>query len=142
MSTLSPISAPSTTPPQPARGWQRLALVSCIGLIFLGVVWEIWGAPIRPGGSWLALKVLPLLFALPGLLKMRVYTFQWVSMLSLLYQCEAIVRSTSDRGASVYWACVELALSTLLFISALAFARPYKRYAKALQARSAKTRQT
>jgi uncharacterized membrane protein len=129
----------SLSTPRPPVLWQRLALASCLGLIVVGVIWELWGAPLRPGGSWLVLKVVPLLFALPGLLRMRVYTFQWVSMLSLLYQCEALVRSTSDRGPSVYWACVELVLSLLLFISALAFSRPYKRYAKSLKAEQANT---
>ncbi len=35
-----------------------LALGSLGGLIALGLAWEMWLAPIRPGGSLLALKVL------------------------------------------------------------------------------------
>ena len=50
----------------------RLAwLAACaawIGLILLGLAWELYLAPLRPGGSWLVLKVVPLLLPLMGLL--------------------------------------------------------------------------
>jgi hypothetical protein len=36
---------------------------SLVGLIVLGLAWELWLAPLRPGGSLLALKVLPLVRA-------------------------------------------------------------------------------
>src|SRR5690606_28653235 len=41
---------------------RRTASVCLIGLIALGLAWELWLAPLRPGGSWLVLKVIPLLF--------------------------------------------------------------------------------
>ena len=50
---------------------------SLIALIFLCLAWELWLAPLRPGGSWLALKILPLMAPLFGILRNRVYTFQW-----------------------------------------------------------------
>ena len=40
---------------------QNLASASLIALIFLCLAWELWLAPIRPGGSLLVLKTLPLL---------------------------------------------------------------------------------
>ena len=37
-----------------------LAVGSLLGLIILGLAWELVLAPLRPGGSWIALNVLPL----------------------------------------------------------------------------------
>ena len=51
-----------------------LAVGSVLGLIVLGLAWELVLAPVKPGGSWLALKVLPLCFPIAGLLKNRMYT--------------------------------------------------------------------
>jgi len=38
------------------KALQMLSSISLIGLIFLCLAWELWLAPIRPGGSWLVLK--------------------------------------------------------------------------------------
>ncbi|MEG2047344.1 MAG: DUF2069 domain-containing protein, partial [Comamonas sp.] len=57
-----------------------LAVGSLLGLIVLSVAWELWLAPLRPGGSWLVLKALPLCIPLAGLLKRRMYTYRWVSL--------------------------------------------------------------
>ena len=54
-------------------------------LIVLSLAWELLISPLRPGGSWLALKALPLCLPLAGLLKNRMYTYRWVSMLVWLY---------------------------------------------------------
>ena len=99
------------------------AVLSCLGLIVLSLIWERWLAPIRPGGSWLMLKALPLLLPLPGLLKGKRYAYQWSSLLILLYLCEGLVRATSDRGPSQWLAVLETMLATIFFISVLAFCR-------------------
>ena len=112
--------------------FHRGAVASLLLLIAWCVAWELWLAPLRPGGSWLVLKVIPLLFPLIGVLKRDVYTMQWSSMLILLYFTEGIVRATSDRGPSVMLAWGEVALSCLFFFCVLAYLRPYKRAAKAL----------
>jgi uncharacterized membrane protein len=112
--------------------FHRGAVASLLLLIAWCVAWELWLAPLRPGGSWLVLKVIPLLFPLIGVLKRDVYTMQWSSMLILLYFMEGIVRATSDRGPSVMLAWGEVALSCLFFFCVLAYLRPYKRAAKAL----------
>ena len=83
----------------------------------LGLAWELFLAPIRPGGSWLALKVLPLCIPLTGLLKNRMYTYRWVSLLVWVYFTEGVVRATSDRGLSAWLAAVEVALCLVLFIA-------------------------
>ena len=46
-----------------ARVAWNAAIASLVALIFLSLAWELWLAPIRPGGSFLALKTLPLLLA-------------------------------------------------------------------------------
>jgi uncharacterized membrane protein len=86
-----------------------------LGLIVLGLLWELWLAPIRPGGSWLALKVLPLCIPLAGLLKNRMYTYRWVSLMVWLYFAEGITRATSDRAPSSYLAMIEVVLCVMLF---------------------------
>jgi uncharacterized membrane protein len=42
--------------------------------------------------------VLPLLLPLPGLLKNRMYTYRWLSLLVWLYFAEGVVRATSDAA--------------------------------------------
>lgn len=109
-----------------------MAISSLIGLIVLCIAWETVLAPLRPGGSWLALKVLPLLLPLRGVLKRDVYTLQWASMLILLYFAEGIVRATTEPGLSSILAWAEVALSVVFFVSTLCFLRPYKKAAKQL----------
>ncbi len=94
---------------------RRLALSSLTGLIVLGMAWELWLAPIRPGGSLLALKVLPLCIPLAGFLKNKLYTYRWVSLMVWLYFMEGAVRAWSDKPPSNYLALVEVALCLLLF---------------------------
>ena len=94
-----------------------LAVGSLIGLIALGLSWELLLAPLRPGGSWLALKVLPLCIPLAGLLKNRLYTYRWVSLMVWLYFTEGVVRASSDRPPSSYLAMAETALCLSLFVA-------------------------
>lgn len=100
-----------------------LAIGSLIGLIALSIAWELWLAPLRPGGSMLVLKVVPLLAPLFGILRGRRYTYQWTSMLSLAYLTEGIVRATSDSGPSQPLAAVETLLAVALFAACLGYAR-------------------
>jgi uncharacterized membrane protein len=98
------------------EGTRTLAVGSLLGLIALGLAWELWLAPLRPGGSWWALKVLPLALPLAGLLKRRMYTYRWVSLLVWLYFTEGVVRATSDPDAlSATLAGLQVLLCLLLF---------------------------
>lgn len=106
----------------PRAAWLGAAS-SLIALIFLGLAWELWLAPLKPGGSWLVLKVLPLLAPLFGVLHGKRYTFQWSTLLIWLYFTEGVVRGYSDTGASVPLALAEVALSLAYFASAVAFLR-------------------
>ena len=94
-----------------------LAVGSLLGLIVLGLAWELWLAPLRPGGSWLALKVLPLCIPLAGLLKNRMYTYRWVSLMVWFYFTEGAVRAYSDRVPSNYLAMMEVGLCMTLFVA-------------------------
>ena len=92
-----------------------LAVGSLLGLIVLCLAWELWLAPLRPGGSWLALKALPLALPLAGLLKRRMYTYRWVSLLVWLYFTEGVVRAWSDPAPGNWLAAIEILLCLLLF---------------------------
>jgi uncharacterized membrane protein len=108
-------SEPSARP-SIAVAWTRgLAVGSVLGLIVLGLAWELWLAPLRPGGSWLVIKVLPLCLPLAGLLRNRMYTYRWVSLVVWLYFTEGAVRAYSDRGLSARLALLEIALCVALF---------------------------
>ncbi len=93
------------------------AVGSLLALIVLGLLWELWLAPIRPGGSWLALKVFPLLIPLAGLLKNRMYTYRWVSLMVWLYFTEGVVRAWGDRFPGNLMALIEVLLCLVLFIA-------------------------
>jgi uncharacterized membrane protein len=99
------------------------ASISLILLILLGLVWEGWLAPLKPSGSLLILKVLPLLFPLFGILKGKRYTYQWSSMLILLFFTEGIVRAWADPGLSATLAMIEVALSVIFFVCTIFYAR-------------------
>jgi uncharacterized membrane protein len=114
---------------------QRLHLISSISLVLLIVLcilWELVLAPLRPGGSWMVIKVLPLFAPLSGTLKKNVYTLQWASMFILLYFTEGVVRAWSDHGLSQILAGFEVVFSTTFFVCAIFFLRPYKQAAKNL----------
>ena len=106
----------------------RWTVVACFAaLVLLGLAWELWLAPLRPGGSLLALKVLPLCAALSPLARGQVRAFQWWSMLILLYLMEGIVRGTSDRGLSMQLAWIETALAGAAFGATLLYMRTLRR---------------
>jgi uncharacterized membrane protein len=83
--------------------------------------------PARPGGSLLALKILPLLAPLFGILRGKVYTYQWTSMLVLAYFAEGAVRAWSDTGLSAHLALAEAALATTCFVACIVFVRGARR---------------
>jgi uncharacterized membrane protein len=114
-----PDAPPGTMLPTPAGvdGARHAAVACTLALVALGLAWELWLAPLRPGGSWLALKVLPLCLPLAGLLKNRMYTYRWLSLLVWLYVIEGSVRAWSDKGLSAGLALVELLLCVALFVA-------------------------
>ena len=94
-----------------------------VALIVLSLAWELWLAPLRPGGSLLALKALPLAAALAGIFEGRRTTYQWSSMLVLAYFAEGATRAWADAGMARGLAALEIALSLAFFAAALSYAR-------------------
>jgi uncharacterized membrane protein len=112
-----------------AVAWTRaIAVASLLGLILLGLAWELWLAP--TGSRTLALKVLPLAVPLAGLLRNRMYTYRWVSLLVWVYFAEGVVRATSDRGAGVALALIEVLLCLALFAACAVHVRYRLRHAQ------------
>lgn len=99
------------------------SVASLVALIFLCLAWEGWLAPLRPGGSALVLKALPLLAPLFGILRGKLYTYQWASMLLLAYFVEGVVRGWSESGPARGLALAEVALSLAFFASSVYFVR-------------------
>lgn len=99
------------------------ASAALAALIVLCLAWELWLAPLRPGGSFIALKVMPLILPLNGIFQGKRRTYQWSCMLVLAYFAEGAVRAWSERGASQLLAVTEVALSVLFFVAAVWFSR-------------------
>lgn len=117
--TCSPIQQPGSD--VAATRW--LAVGSLLALIVLCMAWELWLAPLREGGSWLFIKALPLAFAVIGLLKRRMYTYRWLSLLIWLYFTEGVVRAWGDPAPSRWLALGEVALCVVLFVACTAHVR-------------------
>ena len=99
------------------------AVICLLLLIILCLGWEMWLAPIRPEGSWLALKAVIATIPLRGLLHGRRYTFQWSCMFILLYFFEGVMRAWADPFPSKIYAAIEVLLATLFFIFAIFYAK-------------------
>lgn len=110
-----------------------IASASLIALITLCLAWEGWLAPLRPGGTLLVVKAVPLLLPLFGILRGKVYTYQWASMLILLYFTEGTVRAWSDHGMGAILGMIEAGLSVSFFLSAIFYARIFKIARKSAQ---------
>lgn len=121
------LGASTMTVPKP---WPVLATVLTLAIIVFGLAWETLLDPIRPGGSWLALKVVPLLFAIRGLWAGKMYTFKWMSLLVWLYVGEALVRIAGLSETERLLAWNSLALSVGLSIAVLMGARAQIKRAK------------
>jgi uncharacterized membrane protein len=111
-----PPEPPISQPDRLVRLTRVLAVGSLLGLIVLGLAWELWLAP--TGQRTWALKVLPLALPLAGLLKRRLYTYRWVSLLVWLYFTEGVVRATSgESGLSTLMAVLQTLLCVALFVA-------------------------
>lgn len=107
-----------------------LSVASLVALILLTLAWELWLAPLRPGGSLLALKAVVLLLPLFGILRERVYTYQWSSMFILMFFAEGVTRLWSDKGMSQWLAGLETLLTVLFFTGVLGYVRAVRQGAR------------
>ena len=95
------------------RTTRALAVACMLGMVALGLAWELWLA--RTGSGTWAIKVLPLAWPLAGLLKLRLYTYRWVSLLVWLYFAEGVVRAWGDKPPGNWLALAQVALCLVLF---------------------------
>jgi uncharacterized membrane protein len=122
--------APPSRPAATAAGIERLRLATVsltVALILLGVAWETFLAPLRPGGSLLAFKVLPLVLVLPAFWEGRIRHYQLWSMLMLGYLCEGVVRGMSDGGRSAMLGWVESALALATYLAIMRYVQLRRR---------------
>ncbi len=135
----APNGVPDDTPPRApdavVRSTRAAALAALLALIALGLAWELWLAP--TGSGTLALKVVPLVLCVAGLLRHRMYTFRWLSLLVWLYFMEGVVRATTESGVSQLMAVLEVVLSLVLFVVSGIYIRWRQRNGAALAAASA-----
>lgn len=103
---------------------------STIALLLLLVLWELWLAPLRPGGSWLVLKAAPLAVLAPRLLRVEPRAVQWAVLLMPFHLAEASMRLAEPFPASAC-ALAEGTLAVTFFVAAIIVLRPYKRAAQA-----------
>ncbi len=111
---------------------QKLAFISAVCLCLLCIAWELVLSPLRPQGSWMALKFIPLGLMLPGLYQGKNYQSQATSMIILLYFLEGFAR-LFEPGLNWILASIELILSSLIFYGVLKHLGPLKKAAKALK---------
>lgn len=109
--------------PDLTKALKLTASMSLIALILLCLAWEGWLAPLKPSGSQLILKAVPLLLPLFGILKGNRYTYQWACMFILFYFTEGCVRAWADTGLSAKIAGFEVFLSVVFFTAAVLYAR-------------------
>ena len=112
------------------RAARRVAAASWLALIALAVLWEWLLAPLRPGGSWLVLKAVPLLLPLRGVLRGDLKVMQWALLLVLPYVAEGSVRATDAPPAGTM-ALIETAIGLAFFAAAIVYLRPFKKAARA-----------
>lgn len=126
----APVGALPNAPSPAVRATRAAAVVGLLALAALCTAWELWLAPLRPGGSWLALKGLPLLAALPGLLRYRMLTYRKLALFVWLYFVEGVVRASGDPAPSAQLALVEVLLVLALFTACVLHIRLRQRQAR------------
>ncbi|MCL4761325.1 MAG: DUF2069 domain-containing protein [Burkholderiales bacterium] len=110
-------------PAAPAPRAARLALAGLVALTLVALLWEWLLAPLRPGGSWLVLKAVPLAALVPAALRGARRGMQVLSLLLPFYVAEGVVRGLSEAGrhALVAWTSALIAAAT--FVALLAWLR-------------------
>jgi uncharacterized membrane protein len=118
MNTMAaqPIAAPA-----PWRTSRAVTVALLGALVLLGLAWELWLAP--TGSRALALKVLPLVLPLAGVLGLRLQSYRALSLLVWVYVAEGAMRAASDRGVSAQLAALEVALCIALFAACVVHIR-------------------
>lgn len=98
----------------------RIAIVTVAALALLELAWEWRLAPLKAGGSWLALKALPLALLWPALARGARRARQWLALLLPFYVAEALVRALTESGRHALVALAATCLAAMAFASVLA----------------------
>ena len=109
----------------------RIALAGTIALLLVTLAWELFLAPLRPGGSFLVLKALPLALLLPGVMRGSRRALQVLALLLPFYLAEGIVRGWSESGRHSLVAWVAAAIAGVTFVALLAWVRSDRRIPRA-----------
>ena len=94
-----------------------------MALTLICLLWETLLAPLRPGGSWLVLKVVPVALIVPSALKGTRRALQGLSLLLPFYVAEGIVRGWSENGRHAVVAWVAAVIAAATFVAVLAWLR-------------------
>lgn len=106
-----------------------MVLAGVSGLIGLMSTWFFAFAGDMPQSisiiAW-CVMVLPLLIALPGLFRQKIYTHQWVTLLTLMYFTHGIMEIWGTEHAFIL-ALLETALSINLFVGCILWLKVARR---------------
>src|SRR5436309_16047082 len=102
-----PVLRPPATAVEATR-W--IAVGALFALIALCLAWELWLVPSR-----LAVKALPLCIPVAGLLKRRMYTYRWLSLMVWLYFFEGVMRARSAHPLESQVRVADILLALILF---------------------------
>jgi uncharacterized membrane protein len=102
-------------PSHAAARWHRAAVASVFALALTELLWETLLAPLRPGGSWLALKALPVALLCLALGRGSHKARQVASLLLPIYFGEALVRALNEGGRHALVAATAAALAAFAF---------------------------
>ena len=89
--------------------YARIALAALAALALTELLWEWAWAPLRPGGSWLALKAVPLALAWVGCLHGRLRAWRLALLMLPFYFAEAAVAMLTRSGRAQFvagWAAL------------------------------------
>ncbi|MDK4681195.1 DUF2069 domain-containing protein [Kingella negevensis] len=104
----------------------NVARVAWLLLIGLTLLWDAFFNPLHTGRVLLLLKLLPLLLPLRGILSGKIYTYQYCSMLVMMYFIEGVMRLWDVQAVSRVCAAAEVLLSVIFFIGCLKYLQHFK----------------
>jgi uncharacterized membrane protein len=120
--SMDDIDTPPRQPDGLVRQARAAAMAGLLGLVLLHLARELWLAP-TGRGTLVVLTVPPLLLCVGGMLRHRMYTFRWISLLVWLYFALAVIRATTEGGMAQGLAVLEVGLCLLLFTASVLYIR-------------------
>ena len=98
-------------------------------LILLLVLWYgVWSPSTLPVGLVLFFLLLPLMFPLVGMIRGKIYTHAWMTMLILFYFIHGVGEAWTTPEDRIY-AIAEIILSMVIYIGSIAYVKLSKKNA-------------